>query len=126
MHPWQNAAMQQRKFALDPRYFQVIFQTIFLSYGLLYLGWKPDWLHYATAIGGCLFFNYLFESIRRRKRLPLTGKEGFGAWGLSVLISAASLCLLLKTNHWYSMLLASGLTVASKYLFRIRGKHVFN
>ena len=37
-----------------------------------------------------------------------------------------SLCLLLKTNHWYISLLAAFLTVASKYVFRFDHKHVFN
>lgn len=52
--------------------------------------------------------------------------DGFKAWGLSALISAASLCLLLKTNFWYISLLAAALTVASKYVFRIGHKHIFN
>jgi hypothetical protein len=37
-----------------------------------------------------------------------------------------SLCLLLKTNYWYISLLAAFLTVASKYVFRVKGKHIFN
>ena len=58
--------MQPRSFALDPRYFQVIFQVIFLSYGIFFLEWNTDWLHYATSIGGCLLFEYFFESIKQQ------------------------------------------------------------
>ncbi len=47
-------------------------------------------------------------------------------WGLSALISALSLCLLLKTNHIYVSLLAAFLTVASKSIFRLKRKHIFN
>ena len=118
--------MQKQSSALDPRYFQVIFQVIFLLYGLLYLQWQADWLHYATSIFCCLFFNYIAESTRQRTLLSLTGNAGFNRWGFSVLISALSLCLLLKTNTWTASLLAAFLTVISKYLFCYRQKHIFN
>lgn len=118
--------MQRKAFALDPRWFQLFFQALFLTYGLLFLSWKPEPLHYIISIGGCLFFNWLFESVKQKTALPLPGNNGFGRWGFSVLISAASLCLLLKTNHWYVSLLATFLTVASKYLFRYHRKHIFN
>jgi Na+-transporting NADH:ubiquinone oxidoreductase subunit NqrB len=115
--------MAQKSFVPDPRYFQVIFQAIFLSYGIFYLDWNADWLHYVTSIGGCLFFQYLADSITRKK-LMTPGE--FDRWGFSVLISALSLCLLLKTNHWYITALAAFLTVASKYIFRFSQKHIFN
>ena len=114
--------MQPRSFAPDPRYFQVIFQVIFLSYGILFLEWNTDWLHYAISIGGCLLLNYFFESIKQQRFLPLWGRLGWNCWGFSVLISAMSLCLLLKTNHWYISLLAAFLTVASKYIFRFESQ----
>ncbi len=110
----------------DPRYFQIIFQLLFLIYGIVYLGWQADWIHYLISIAGCLFFNWCFESIKHRQALPLQGPHGRRFWGFSVLISAASLCLLLKTEHWQISLLAAFLTVASKYILRIGGKHFFN
>src|SRR5437773_143094 len=126
--------MPQKKFVADPRYFQVIFQAVFLSYGIFFLDWEADWLHYALSVGGCLCFNYCAESFKQKSFLPLWGQKakvedavlGWGRWGFSVLISAMSLCLLLKTNHWYISLLAAFLTVASKYIFRFNLKHIFN
>lgn len=118
--------MQPKTIRLDPRYFQVIFQAVFLTYGIFILHWPANWLHYTISIGGCLLFNWLAESARQQQWLPLMGIKGFSSWGFSVLISAASLCLLLKTGSWTISLLAAFLTVASKYLFRIRGKHIFN
>ena len=115
--------MQRLSFALDPRYFQVIFQAIFLTYGILFLHWNADWEHYVISIGGCLLFQYSADSIRSKRFLkPIE----FDRWGFSVLISAMSLCLLLKTNHWYISLLAAFLTVASKYVFKFNRKHIFN
>ena len=115
--------MQRLSFALDPRYFQVIFQAIFLSYGILFLHWNADWQHYLLSTGGCLLFQYLADSIKSKRFLRV---NEFDRWGFSVLISAMSLCLLLKTNHWYISLLAAFLTVASKYVFKFNKKHIFN
>ncbi len=95
--------MTTKTLALDPRYFQVVFQAIFLGYGIFYLDWADS-------------------IIRKRFMTP----NEFSQWGFSVLISALSLCLLLKTNHWYISLLAALLTVASKYIFRWNHKHIFN
>ena len=115
--------MQRLSFALDPRYFQVVFQAIFLSYGILFLRWNADWQHYIISIGGCLLCQYAADSMKA-KRFLTPGE--FDRWGFSVLISAMSLCLLLKTNDWYVSLLAAFLTVASKYVLRFDKKHIFN
>ena len=48
--------MQQKLLRLDPRCFQVVFQAIFLSYGILILDWDAGWTHYLISIGGCLLF----------------------------------------------------------------------
>ena len=115
--------MQRLSFALDPRYFQVIFQAIFLSYGILFLHWNADWQHYIISIAGCLLFQYTADSIRSKRCLKI---NEFDRWGFSVLISAMSLCLLLKTNDWYVSLVAAFLTVGSKYILRFNKKHIFN
>lgn len=115
--------MHKPAFALDPRWFQVIFQGIFLAYGIAYLHWDADWLHYVISISGCLFFQYTIDSFRSKRLLAI---HDFSKWGFSVLISAMSLCLLLKTNFWYISFLAAFLSVAGKYIFRINGKHIFN
>jgi Na+-translocating ferredoxin:NAD+ oxidoreductase RnfD subunit len=115
--------MQQRSLRIDPRYFQVIFQAIFLSYGILMLHWDADWQHYLISIGGCLFFQYAADAIKAKRFLR---PNEFDRWGFSVLISAMSLCLLLKTNHWQISLLATFLTVSSKYIFKWKSKHIFN
>src|SRR5258705_647473 len=115
--------MQRTSFAFDPRYFQVVFQAVFLSYGILFLHWNADWQHYIISIGGCLFFQYAADSIRSKRFLK---PNEFDRWGFSVLISAMSLCLLLKTNDWYVSLFAAFFTVASKYILRFNKKHILN
>ena len=44
----------------------------------------------------------------------------------SALISALSLCLLLRTNSVALAALAAVVTIASKFAIRVRGKHLFN
>jgi hypothetical protein len=118
--------MPLRPITADPRWFQLTFQAFFLTYGILFLHWIPEWLHYVATIGGCLVFSYAAEAIRRKKFPPVGGRSGFISWGLSALITALSLCLLLKTGHRWTSLLAAFLAVSSKYIFRIRQKHLFN
>src|SRR5262249_31100088 len=42
------------------------------------------------------------------------------------LISGLSLCLLFRTNSLEQAVMAAALAIASKFLLRVRGKHVFN
>ena len=115
--------MPQKTFVADPRYFQIIFQVVFLCYGIVFLDWNAEWLYYGISIGGCLLLQYTADSIAAKRLMHV---NEFNRWGFSVLISAMSLCLLLKTNHWYTSLLAAFLTVTSKYIFRFKHKHIFN
>jgi Na+-transporting NADH:ubiquinone oxidoreductase subunit NqrB len=56
-----------------------------------------------------------------------TSQQWFNLASLkSALITGLGLCLLLRANHFSTMLLAAGLAIASKFIFRVRGKHFFN
>ena len=118
--------MQPKSISLDPRWFQILFQALFLSYGLIALHWAPAVGHYIVSVAGCLLFTYAAECYRQRSLVHVIANKSLHSSAFSVLISAASLCLLLKTNSWTVSLLATFLTVASKYLLRVRGKHLFN
>ena len=87
------------------------------------LHWDADWTHYGISIGGCLIFQYAADSMKAKRFLF---PAEFDRWGFSMMISAMSLCLLLKTNYWYISLLAAFITVVSKYIFRWNYKHIFN
>jgi len=110
----------------DARYFQVIFQTVFLLYGIYYLHWVNEgmcFLYYAVA---CIATQFIFE----------LGKNGFSIAGgfldkfyngfKSAVITAFGLCLLLKTNSWKICILAGFISIAGKYIFQYRKKHFFN
>ncbi len=55
-------------------------------------------------------------------RIP---QSALGNWR-SALISGLSLCLLLRTNRADLAFLAAVITIAAKFVFRVRGKHIFN
>jgi len=111
----------------DARYFQIIFQTIFLLYGIFYLHWTNEgmcFLYYASA---CLATQFLFELMQHNFSFDSPGFwNKFYNGSKSALITAFGLCLLLKTNFWYVCVLAAFISIAGKYIFRYRKKHLFN
>ncbi|MGC4100660.1 RnfABCDGE type electron transport complex subunit D [Ferruginibacter sp.] len=114
-------------FFKDARYFQVLFQCSFLSYGIFYLGWNAEWALYFTYLSVSIVTQLCAEIILSRiksKSLPSTVKIKNGI--PSAIISSMGLCLLLKTNSLPVAALAAFISIASKYIIRIRGKHIFN
>jgi enediyne biosynthesis protein E5 len=107
--------MQQSIFK-DARYFQVIFQCIFLCYGIFYLNWDADWKLYAV---------YISVSVALQLGIEVFTKKRYDSWK-SALISAFGLCLLLKTNSLYVAAGAASISILSKYILRFNGKHIFN
>ncbi len=119
----------QLYFFKDARYFQIIFQTIFLAYGIFYLHWNADWWLYATyfTIGISTQFvcEIIFKNYQCRSfSTPWWTKFSTGI--PSVLISSFGLSLLLKTNHFEIAVLAAFVSIVSKYIIRVNGKHIFN
>ena len=109
----------------DARYFQIIFQTGFLLYGIFYLHWVNEgicFLYYAVS---CIVTQLIFELIRC-KAIPHGFWSRFFNGCKSALITAFGLCLLLKTNLWYICVLAGFISIAGKYIFHYRKKHLFN
>lgn len=108
----------------DARYFQIIFQSIFLSYGILFLHWRNEsWLYTTYFITG-LTVQFVCEYFSGKKNVPLLQRLKNGI--PSVLISSFGLSLLLKTNYWWVAVFAAAVSILSKYIFRINGKHIFN
>lgn len=101
---------------LDPRHFQILFQSIFLSLGILMLDWSADIYAYSASIITCLLVQVI--------GLKITGGDISGL--KSALISSLSICLMFKANMILTFALAGALSIGSKYLIRIDGRHVFN
>jgi enediyne biosynthesis protein E5 len=102
--------------SLDPRFYQIAVLSGLLIYGL-------GWLHFditpgraALLLGTALLTQY---ACTRLWRLPRFDAR-------SALISGLSLCLLLRTNVAAFAVLGAVITIASKFVVRWRGKHLFN
>jgi Na+-transporting NADH:ubiquinone oxidoreductase subunit NqrB len=101
---------------LDPRLYQITVLSSLLLYGFLTLDFEMTVDQASTVIATALITQFLFT---RAYRLPVFDPR-------SVLISALSLCLLLRTNDLWIDVVGAVLAIASKFLIRVRGKHLFN
>ena len=108
----------------DARYFQILFQSIFLVYGILYLHWvNESWL-YSTYFITSLITQFACELVFGKKDIPVWHRYKKGI--PSVLISSFGLSLLLKTNLVWVAIMAAAVSIGAKYITRIKGKHIFN
>jgi len=103
-------------FLRDPRHFQLLFLGGFLLYGILALQWDVRLGDYAVLLGTALGVQYLFI---RRYGLDLRSLKSAGITGLG-------LSILLHAGHPLTLAFAAAVAIASKFLLRIDGKHVFN
>jgi Na+-transporting NADH:ubiquinone oxidoreductase subunit NqrB len=127
-------------FFQDSRDYQIVFLCSFLLLGIATRDWTIQFPLVAVVVGGCLLAQALMMVLTRLRwmgqsvdiRLTesstgITTSQGFDFTALkSALITGLGLCLLLRANHFSTMLLAAGLAIASKFIFRVRGKHFFN
>jgi enediyne biosynthesis protein E5 len=120
-HNYKRIVMKLFK---DARYFQILFQSIFLSYGVFYLHWQNELWLYATYFTTSILTFFICEFFINKKEIINAQKIKNGI--PSVLISSFGLSLLLKTNHWESAAFAAIVSILSKYVCRINEKHIFN
>ncbi|MBS3913916.1 MAG: RnfABCDGE type electron transport complex subunit D [Bacteroidetes bacterium] len=100
----------------DARWYQIGFQSAFLLFGTLVLGWQQEWWRLVLIIATCLSVQVFF--IWR----GLQNLQSFR----SALITALGLCLLLRTSEWWVLVLAGAVAISSKFFIKINGKHIFN
>ncbi len=100
----------------DARFYQIVYLSVFLIYGVQSLHWDFNPLIVGaiittaliTQIIACFIFQKPFDALK------------------SAAISSLGLSILLKTQYWHVAVLAAFIAIASKYIIRINGKHVFN
>lgn len=101
---------------MDPRWFQISALTALLVYGMTQLHFEVAPAQAAVTLATVLLTQFIGT---RCARLPAFDPK-------SALISGLSLCLLLRTNSLALAALAAVITIASKFLVRVNGKHLFN
>jgi Na+-transporting NADH:ubiquinone oxidoreductase subunit NqrB len=100
----------------DPRWYQVCVLSLLLGFGILVLDFGIHWQN-ALAIFAMAQLTQLLAS-HLIARIPYDP--------LSALITSYSLTLLLRTDVFALAMLAAIIAIGSKFLVRVRGKHVFN
>jgi Na+-translocating ferredoxin:NAD+ oxidoreductase RnfD subunit len=100
----------------DPRLYQIGSLSLLLLYGVLGRGFDVGPARIALLVGTVLV-----------TQLAMTKLTGLGRFDpRSALISGLSLCLLLRTGSALLAVLAAVAAIASKFVLRVRGKHLFN
>ena len=102
--------------SLDPRLYQIASLSTLLLYGLLWLRFDVSLWQIAITLGIALLTQYAGT---RFYNLPSFDPR-------SPLISALSLCLLLRTNDLPVAALAAFIAIGSKFVIRWKDKHLFN
>jgi Na+-translocating ferredoxin:NAD+ oxidoreductase RnfD subunit len=100
----------------DPRYFQIVVLSTFVTYGILALdfGIRPE--NAVVIVITALLVQFAGTMAAGLPRFD----------PLSPLITSLSLTLLLRTDIVVIAAIAAFVAISSKFLVRIRGKHVFN
>jgi hypothetical protein len=102
--------------SFDPRLYQIASLSTLLLYGLLFLHFDVSSWQIAITLGTALLTQYAGT---RYYNMPSFDPR-------SPLISALSLCLLLRTDHLEVTALASIIAIGSKFVIRWKEKHLFN
>ncbi|MCH9694739.1 MAG: RnfABCDGE type electron transport complex subunit D [Gammaproteobacteria bacterium] len=101
---------------LDPRYFQIVVLSALLLYGVAILDFGIRW---QNAIAIMLTAQFVQLVGTRAVQLPRFDP-------LSPLITSLSLTLLLRTDDVRLAILAACIAIGSKFVLRVRNKHIFN
>jgi Na+-transporting NADH:ubiquinone oxidoreductase subunit NqrB len=100
----------------DPRCYQVLVLTSLLAFGITVLDFGIHWQNAIAIVVAAQAMQYLGSRIVELPRFD----------PLSALITSLSLTLLLRTDLLILAALAAVIAIGSKFLVRVRGKHVFN
>jgi len=99
----------------DPRHYQIGVLSSLILLGVFHFAFALPWWHVVACVGSTLGTQAIADKMIGRKFEPR-----------SALISALSLTILLRTGSVTLSIAAGVLAVASKFLIRFRGKHIFN
>lgn len=117
MNPDRLSERVKARFSsFDPRLYQIASLGTLLIYGLFWLDFEIPPLQIVLTLGTALLTQFAGTKLFT---LPAFDPR-------SPLVSSLSLCLLLRTNDLAVAALASFMAIASKFLIRWEGKHLFN
>jgi len=127
----------------DPRDYQILFLLLFLVLGIGTRDWtlRPDLIVVVSLT--CLLAQWLAVSywtkwqeklinlLRRQENCPFPQNDSLvsplkTSALKSAMITALGLSLLLRADHYTTMIIAGSLAILSKFIFQAQGKHFFN
>lgn len=100
----------------DPRHYQIAVLFLLLIYGVGWLGFDVGVREITILLGTALTTQFLCGKLLTASAFDPR----------SALISGLSLCLLLRANSAALVIVTAAITIASKFLLRFNGKHIFN
>jgi Na+-translocating ferredoxin:NAD+ oxidoreductase RnfD subunit len=113
---WRLASLRIDPRLMDARHFQIAALGALLIYNLIWLDFGARLLPSALAIAGALVTQFACARLFKLKQIDLR----------SPLITGLSLSLLLRADEPWLHALAAVIAIASKFVLRIDGKHIFN
>ena len=116
MEPDQGLTRLFVRFSSDPRHYQIAVLSSLLIYGVGWLEFDIAWPQLIVSLGTALLVQYACTQI--------FGLPSFDP--RSPLISGLSLCLLLRTNMLFLTFFTAVVAIASKFILKHDGKHIFN
>ncbi len=112
----QKARSVAQRLPADPRNYQIAALSSLLAYGLTALHFEIGGAQAAVTIAVAIAVQWIGTRLARQPRFDPK----------SALISALSLCLLLRSHSLTAAAAAAALAIGSKFLARWHGKHLFN
>ena len=121
----------------DARVTQIIFLGLFLFLGVNTRDWTVRSNLILVVVASCLATQWLLSAIVEYAKTKNDLTNIYSKLNIltstkvltslrSALITSLGLCLLLRSNSYQTMMLASFLAISSKFLFRHHNKHFFN
>lgn len=110
------AAPAPRRFQFDNRFLAPILITLVLLVGQLTFGFLESWTRTALAIGTSILVELVL------------GRIFGGAWPhlASAYVSGISVGILVRSPEFWPYALCSAISITSKYLIRVDGRHLWN
>ncbi|HLK57190.1 MAG TPA: RnfABCDGE type electron transport complex subunit D [Chthonomonadaceae bacterium] len=114
--PASMPAPQSKKFTFDQRYIPPIFITLILVVGQITFGVLESIPYTLAAIAASILMEMALGMLFYKKIPHLA----------SAYISGISVGILIRSPFWWPYILCSAIAITSKYLIRVRGRHIWN
>jgi Na+-transporting NADH:ubiquinone oxidoreductase subunit NqrB len=110
------AAQGLRRFQFDKRYLAPVLVTMVLIAGQLSFGFLESWSRTALAIATAIAVEMIL------------GRVFTGRWPhlASAYVSGISVGILVRSPEYWPYALCAAISITSKYLIRVDGRHIFN